>query len=145
MYHYTESGLRDVWLANGYEKRDSPYGKSVAIRDIEGLHRAICRRLIATRPRLTGAEFRFIRKELDLSQAGLARLLGNDAQSVALWERKGRIPMWADRFLRALYREETEGNARIRALVERLSQMDEIEPERLTLERTGRGWKAKAA
>lgn len=145
MFHYAESGLRDVWLANGYEKRATPYGKAVAIRDIEGLHRVICRRLIASRPRLTGAEFRFLRKELDLSQAGLARLLGNDAQSVAQWERKGKVPMWADRFLRALYREDAEGNVRIRALVERLNQLDQVEHERMTFERTGRGWKAKAA
>ena len=51
MYHYTESGMRDVWLANGYERRETSYGKSVAIRDVPGLHRAICRRLIATRPK----------------------------------------------------------------------------------------------
>lgn len=145
MYHYTESGLRGVWLANGYEERPTPYGKAVAIRDIEGLHRAICRRLIATRPRLSGAEFRFIRKELDLSQAGLAGILGNDPQSVALWERKGTVPMWADRFIRALYREESEGNAQIRALVQRLNRLDEAERERITFERTGRGWKAQAA
>jgi DNA-binding transcriptional regulator YiaG len=145
MYHYTESGLRSVWLANGYEERRTRYGKAVAIRDIEGLHRVICRRLIATRPRLSGAEFRFIRKELDLSQAGLARILGNDPQSIALWERKGRVPMWADRFVRALYREHAEGNAQIRALVRRLSRLEEAGSERITFERTGRGWKAQAA
>lgn len=82
---------------------------------------------------------------MDLSQAGLASLLGNDAQSVALWERKGRIPIWADRFVRALYPEDAEGNAQIRAMVERLNQLDQVEHERLTFERTGRGWKAKAA
>jgi DNA-binding transcriptional regulator YiaG len=145
MYHYTESGLRNIWLVNGVEERDTPYGKAVAIRDVKGLHHEICRRLIAYKPHLSGAEFRFIRKELDLSQAGLAEILGNDAQSIALWERKGRVPVWADRFIRALYREHADGNAKIVELVDRLKQIDEAEHERVTFERTGKGWKAKAA
>ena len=145
MHHYKESGLRDVWLANGFQERDSPYGKTIAIWDVEGLHRAICLRLIATKPRLSGAEFRFLRKDLDMSQVRLASILGNDAQSVALWERKGRVPVWADRFIRALYREVAEGNAQIIKLVDRLNEVDQAEHQRLTFERTGRGWKLKAA
>jgi DNA-binding transcriptional regulator YiaG len=145
MYQYKESGLRDVWLASGYERRSTPYGKAIAIRDVEGLHKAICLRLIAMKPRLSGAEFRFIRKELAMSQARFASLLGNDAQSVALWERHSRVPVWADRFIRALYREVAEGNAHIMKLVERLNEMGQAEQEKLTFERTGRGWKAMAA
>jgi DNA-binding transcriptional regulator YiaG len=145
MYHYKESGLRDVWLVNGYERRSTPYGQTIAIRDVEGLHRAICLRLIVMKPRLTGAEFRLIRKDLDMSQARLASFLGNDAQSVALWERHSRVPAWADRFIRALYREVAEGNAHIMKLVERLNEMDQAAHEKLTFESTGRGWKAKVA
>ena len=145
MYHYTDLGLQNVWLANGYEERETPYGKAIAIRDVKGLHHEICRRLIAYKAHFSGAEFRFIRKELDLSQVRLAEILGNDAQSVALWERRGRVPVWADRFIRALYREYADGNAKIVELVDRLKEVDQVEHERLTFERTGRGWKAKAA
>ena len=30
MYHYTDGGLRNVWLANGYEIKKTPYGEGVA-------------------------------------------------------------------------------------------------------------------
>ena len=30
-YHYTESGLRNVWLENGYTVRQTPYGETIAI------------------------------------------------------------------------------------------------------------------
>ncbi|MBX6323940.1 MAG: transcriptional regulator [Rhodospirillaceae bacterium] len=145
MYHYVDSGLPNIWLVNGYVERETPYGKAVAIRDVDGLHRAIGRWIVANRPRLTGAEFRFLRKEMGLSQGALARLMGNEEQSVSLWERRGRIPVWADRFLRALYREHVEGSAQIRALVGRLNELDEGEHERLTLRHARSGWKAAAS
>lgn len=145
MLHYTSCGLRNIWLSNGYDERDTPYGKASSIRDAEGLHRAIGRWLVANKPRLSGAEFRFLRKELGISQGALAQMLGNDEQSVSLWERRGQVPVWADRFLRALYRETTEGNAQIRAMVDRLVQLDQDEHERLTFQRARSGWRAKAA
>lgn len=145
MYHYTTCGLRNVWLANGYDERRTPYGKAIAVRDLEGLHRAIGSRLVVDKPRLSGAEFRFLRKELGLSQGALAQILGNDEQSVSLWERKGSVPVWADRFLRALYREATEGSAQIRAMVDRLIALEQDESERLTFQRGRSGWKAMAA
>ena len=148
MYHYTESGLRNVWLANGYRTHATDYGRGVSFDDLEGLHREIGRWLCAWRPRLTGAEFRFLRHELDLSQAALAGLLGNDAQSVALWEKgKVRVPAWADRLMRALYREHTEGNVRIRSLIETVAQLETKTraATRLEARDTRHGWKLKAA
>jgi DNA-binding transcriptional regulator YiaG len=95
IHHYTESGLRNVWLANGYKVLKTAYGQGVSFGNLEGLHREIGRWLCAYRPRLAGAEFRFLRHELDLSQAALAARRGNDAQSVALWENsKVRVPAW---------------------------------------------------
>lgn len=145
MYHYTESGLPNVWLANGYRPHGTPYGEAVEIDDVEGLHRSIAVRLVNEKPQLTGAEFRFLRKELDLSQARLAEYFGNDAQSVALWEKRGRVPKWADRFLRAIYREHAEGNAQIRDLVDRMADLDREGDQRALFEETDRGWMPKAA
>ena len=31
MYHYRECGLRNVWLANGFDEHDTPYGPGIAI------------------------------------------------------------------------------------------------------------------
>jgi DNA-binding transcriptional regulator YiaG len=145
MYHYTESGLNNVWLLNGYITHNTPYGKGVAIEHADDLHRVIALSLVNHKPRLSGGEFRFIRKELDMSQAALAHILGNDSQSIARWEKKGRVPRMAERFLRALYREHAQGNAGIRELVERLNQMAQKVEKRLVLEETPKGWEARAA
>lgn len=71
MYHYTESGLRNVWLKSGYVIRRTPYGKGVCIRDVAGPHRAISN-VIARKSSLTGAELQFLRKEMGMSQSGFA-------------------------------------------------------------------------
>ena len=146
MYHYQECGLSDVWLINGYRQHATPYGEAVLVEQVENLHRAIGLSLVSRKPHLSGAEFRFLRKELDLSQARLAaHYFGNDAQSVAIWEKRGRVPKWADRFLRALYREHAEGNAHIREIVDRLNELDQQEYQRQLFEETDHGWVAQAA
>jgi DNA-binding transcriptional regulator YiaG len=145
MFHYTSCGLRNVWLRNGYRTKRTSYGKAVAIEDIEGLHRAIARYVIAFNRHLSGAEFRYLRKELGLSQASLAELLGNEEQTVALWERRGRVPVTADRVLRALYREHADGNAKLWEMIERLNELEATRLTRVTFEETNRGWVIKEA
>lgn len=141
MYHYTECGLRNIWLANGYEEHDTPYGSGVSFHDVTGLHRAIGRAVIAKPGKLTGRELRFLRTEMGLSQAKLASILGNEAQTVALWEKRGNPPKMADRFVRALYREQSEGNAHIIEMIERLADTDadDVE-EQVTLRQGNSGW-----
>lgn len=145
MYHYTECGLNNVWLMNGYREYDTPFGKAVAIENAEGLHRTISLQLVNHKPRLSGGEFRFIRKELGLSQKALAGVLGNDAQSIARWEKSGRVPRMAERFLRALYRERDQGNAQIGELIQRINQLDRTAQKKMLFEDTGQGWESKAA
>jgi hypothetical protein len=36
LYHYRESGLRNVWLANGFRLSKSPYGETVAFENVDG-------------------------------------------------------------------------------------------------------------
>lgn len=31
MYHYTEGGLTNVWLSNGFREEDTPYERGVSI------------------------------------------------------------------------------------------------------------------
>lgn len=145
MLHYTSCGLQNVWLMNGYRKKRTPHGMAVAIENLEGLHRVIAKFLITYKPRLSGAELRFLRKELGLSQASLAQLLGNDAQTVSLWERGGRVPTTADRFLRALYRERADGNARLQEMIEQLNELERKEHRRVTFEETDSRWALKRA
>lgn len=145
MYHYTESGLQNVWLENGYQVHKTPYGSGVSIEDIDGLHRLIGR-MIARRPRLTGAELRFLRKELELSQRSLAELLGTSEQNVSLWERHGHIPKWGARLVKLLYIETLDGNVHVKRMIEQLNEQDDNKQSdelRFKTNRQGH-WKAAA-
>ena len=74
-YHYLESGLPYVWLEDGYTiEEDEVYGKLVSIEDVQGLHDAIGRFIIDERRTLIGAEFRFLRTELEWSQKQTASI-----------------------------------------------------------------------
>jgi putative transcriptional regulator len=105
MYHYRECGLRNVYLANGYREVATPYGRGIAVEDVHGLHNAIARELVNTKPALSGAEVRFIRKFLELTQTHLADLLGVEEQSVRRWEGLEELPRQADRSVRLVFRD----------------------------------------
>lgn len=125
MYHYTESGLRDVWLVNGYIEKDTAYGKVVSFVDVEGLHRAIGINLVTHKPRLTGAEVRFLRKEMNLSQNGLADILGVSESSVRAWEtHRSKIPKPSDRLLRVMYKGSVEKGSDIRNMLDKIAHLD---------------------
>lgn len=143
-YHYTESGLTNVWLANGYTIRKTKYGEGVSIHAVDGLHRAVAQAL-ANKPRLTGAEVRFLRKEMGLSQRGLGELLGVTDQAVALWERKGRLPKTADRLLRLIYIEHDKGNAPIRTTIQRINDMDSLDHSQIIAREDKGNWKTRLA
>ncbi len=144
-YHYLESGLRNIWLVNGFAVYETDYGRGISIDDVAGLHQVIAKRLIENKPHLSGGEFRFLRKELGLSQAKLGKLWGYDAQTVAIWEKRGRVPVIADRFIRVYYREVAEGNANIVGMIEHLNDLDVREDSRLFFEEQRGQWQAKAA
>jgi DNA-binding transcriptional regulator YiaG len=143
MYRYEDAGLRNVWLASGYTVKKTPYGAAVAIQDVEGLTGAICRALANKPGRLTGAEFRYLRLHLGLSQKALAKGLGNTEQAVALWEKKGRIPLWADKQVRLLMIAHADGNEPVRKALERLAVVDRLVGSRLVVEETRRGWRSR--
>jgi len=143
MYHYTDSGLQNVWLANGFKAREVDGGTAVAIVDLDGLHKAIGRNL-AHKGRLTGAEFRFLRKELDLSQRRAALLVGKSEEAVSKWERLGRVPESAIRLIQAIYLETIDGDISFRKLVEELAELDRAHQERIVFRDTKDGWREAA-
>ena len=143
MYHYTESGLRNVWLVNGYKTRTVDGHEAVAIHDVDQLHQVIGKSL-ADKPCLTGTELRFLRKEIGLSQTKLAELLGTTEQTVSLWERGRRMPKAYDRLVRAIYLESIEGNVKLQALIQRLIAPDQKDTGKIVLEDVGSGWRKAA-
>ena len=48
-FHYTMSGLEDVWLLNGFAIEHTCYSEGVRIEDADGLHRALARSMCPTR------------------------------------------------------------------------------------------------
>jgi len=109
---------------------------------MDGLHRAVGQSLTHEKKSLSGREFRFLRHELDLSQAGLAALLGADAQSVARWEKgSAKIPGAAERIMRAVYEEHIGGEQTISEPLHRFAELDETTEQELSFEDTDEGWR----
>ncbi|NBX05542.1 MAG: hypothetical protein EBR18_05485 [Betaproteobacteria bacterium] len=139
MYHYTDGGLRNVWLANGYEITQTPYGEGVSFHNLDGLTRSICMALSRKASPLTGAEFRYVRSAgMLLSQPALGNLIGVDGQSVARWEKTSKVPLWADKLVRLLYTAQVNGNEPIAKAVERIKTVERLIKQKIVV-RTSRG------
>ena len=127
-YHYTESGLDNVWLEDGYTFEDhKSYGPLISIMNPRGLHEAIGRWLAGQPRALNGAEFRYLRIELDMSQRTIADMLGATEQSVAKWEKARDKPVAnkaAERLLRLAYINYLDGKPEFSAIIDRLTQLD---------------------
>ena len=108
-----------------------------------GLHQVIGRH-IASKGHMTGAEFRFLRKELDFSQTRFGALLDVSEEAVSLWKRRGRIPKSACRWMQALYLESVNGNVRVKDLIEQLANLDREQHDKLVFEDTETGWREAA-
>lgn len=143
MHHYTESGLDNVYLENGYYEYETSYGKGISIEDTEGLHKAIGRWLVELPKPLNGAELRFLRLEMDTTQRHLAGVLNTTEQTLRLWEkhRKKSIQGIADRLLRALYSEFIGGDGSVRRSLERLAELDQLEQANGCFKQRNNRWK----
>lgn len=104
LYHYKECGLSNIWLKNGFIIEEIDGDMTVAIEDLDGLHRAIGTEICHHRF-ISGDEFRFLRRELDLSQSKLGEIIGVSENSIANWERNSSIPKSAISMLKGLYYE----------------------------------------
>ena len=144
MYHYTDGGLKNVWLQNGFELRSTPYGKGVAIHDVEGLSKVICLALVTKFNPLSGVELRYIRSGgMLLSQGGLGTMIGVDAQSVARWEKHGRLPKWADKMVRVLYLAHADGDQKVSAVVHRIATVERLINQKIVVrEVRNKGWRS---
>jgi putative transcriptional regulator len=143
-YHYTECGLDDVYLLNGYKRHQTPYGDGVAVENAAGLHKAIAEYICFNKATLNGKEIRFLRKLLDLTQAELAVWLACDQQSVARWEKgKTEVNGAADRLMRTLYLAHC-GGVDVPKLINTVAALDAKIEERQVFEFTSEEWKAAA-
>ena len=140
-FHYSNCGLDNVYLLNGFRRSNTPHGKVVHVEDIDGLHRAIGEYLVFEKLRLNGREFRFLRHELGLSQKMLGLMLGKNVQAIARWEKsQSKIDGAAERLLRILYAEKVDGNDGVKEMLECLSKLDDLIDGELSFEDTDEGW-----
>jgi len=148
-HHYTQCGLGNVFLRNGFEIVSTKYGDAIRIHNIDGLHGAIGMYLIREKKRLDGSEIRFLRHEMALSQNILGKLLDKSAQSVARWE-KGQTKMDgpADRLLRLLYESHATDRGRDDGIPELLAHLAELDDtdhfDEVEFEDTDLGWSRAA-
>lgn len=143
--HYTACGLDDVYLTSGYEIEETPYGNGVSVKKLEDLHKAIGLFLITNKKLFNGKEIRFLRHQMDLTQAELARLFGCDSQQVARYEKGDcRISASSDRLLRLLFREHLKQTIAVRELLSSVDEMDEPAASKMVFERSNSGWKKRA-
>ncbi len=149
MYHYTESGLPNVFLHGGVIMREIDGDEAVSIHDLAGLHKVIAHDIIRKSPTLTGDEVRFLRKEMDLTQSSFARIIGVSEDTVRNWER-ARVAVGGpeDRLIRGFYVEHVDSNGDLRQIVEDIARLNReiAEDERqMNFEENAEGlWQAAA-
>ena len=148
MLKYDDCGLRNIWLSNGFQYINvEGVGKCLEIKNLPALHSAIAHNQVRYKKRLSGAEIRFLRVEMGLSQKSLGDLVGVDEQTVSLWERIARKPaLSAERVLRLLYLEHADGKTKVADIVKKLSDTDRQadDANKHVYEATRTGWKAAA-
>jgi len=146
-YHYTLSGLDNIWLENGYTEHDTDYGPSISITDVDGLHLAISWDLIRKKGALLPKELRFLRKQADCSQKQLANLLCVSEQKIARAERGDQMhDVPTEAALRLLALELIlNDKSEIKSILERVnSQIDEDYQQRRLIVADDKRWKLAA-
>ena len=146
-YHYVDSGLDNVYLENGYTIHQTPYGEGVSIKDTDQLHKLIGKWLVDTAKRLNGAELRFLRLQMEMTQRNLAGFLGEEEQAVRRWEKYRTKPIRGsvDHLVRALYNEYVGGDGTVRSMVERLCELDQVEAPSVRIREDHDHWQVAAA
>lgn len=86
-YQYVESGLDNVFISGISPMIDDEGDEVVTIQHINVLHAEIARGIIESDGGINGAELRFLRTEMGLTQVALAELLSVDGQTVGRYER----------------------------------------------------------
>ena len=129
--HFTDCGLDNVYLVNGFHFGQTGNGEEVlVIQDLAGLHGAIARAVSSSPQQLDAKTFRFLRKHLDMAQRQIADMLGVSEESVSLWERARQpVPKYADLILRTMVKEKCSGNAELVRAIERYNELDRDEHE----------------
>lgn len=86
-YRYTAAGLDNVVLVGLPLCVDDEGDTCVTIPRINMLHKAIAAGIVTRVGGMSGAELKFLRTIMGLTQAELAKIVNRDAQTIGRWER----------------------------------------------------------
>lgn len=150
LFHYVQCGLDDVWLTSGVEVVETEYGKGFRIGHADELHEAIAKSIVNGARRLRGQEARFLRVLLNLSQEGMAKILGVDRATVIRWERTRERPLTVmqDISVRTTYASRATGDDFVLTVIKEMQDADEQahgEAYRQVFEASNQGWREKLA
>ena len=147
MFHYKTCGLDNIYLINGFSEIEYAGETAVSIHDLQGLHRVITHSLINKSENFCGMEFRFLRIELDLSQAALGEIFGVSDQAIAKWEKEqSGIPKSAELLIRAYADDKLlTGRGNVAELIEKLASLDQNGVDKLEFQETDQGWEPAIA
>lgn len=102
LYHYTESGLSNVWLDGIEITIDDDGDECISIPHINKLHRAIAETIVKKHGSMSGEEMAFLRSYMEETQEQFARRLGYKRLQVSRWEKGDKIPQAIDMLVRAI-------------------------------------------
>jgi transcriptional regulator with XRE-family HTH domain len=86
-YRYTECGLDNVAIEGINVLVDDGDAKSITIPNINGLHRCIAHGIVSKKSGITGKELRYLRTEMGMTQAELAKVVHREPLTISRWER----------------------------------------------------------
>ena len=147
LYHYTDCGLNNIYLVNGFNTIKTDYGNAVSINNMDGLHKSIGLLLISSVRDLSGDEIRFLRHEMLMSQKTLSSLLGVGEQEIRRWENgKIKMPKPSESLLRLLYKEHAnDRSGKIASILKNISSLEEqINEMQFVFKNSKNEWKAAA-
>mgnify|MGYP000358164378 CR=1 FL=1 len=128
MYHYTECGLSNIYLLNGFVVECVDGEEYTSIDDMGGLHKAIAQIIADNSRPLSCDEFKFLRVALNVSQKTLGHRFGVNEQTVARYEKgQTQIPWPTDAALRSLYMEMQEQNNPVGYFLELIADAEACE------------------
>ena len=103
-YHYTESGLSNVYLSNVCVYRCDCGEFFPSIPAVIKLNETIGRSIVKKKGGLTGEEIKYLRKNIGLSAKKFAEYLGVNQSTLSRWENeKQTIDKSNDRVVRMIY------------------------------------------
>ena len=143
--HYTQCGLDNIYLVNGFQQREAAGEVYTAVKDVEDLHASIAL-CLARKKVLSGQEIRFLRKHLEYTQKDLGDHLGVSDQSIARYEKdRGAMDASADGLFRLLVIGKALGCVDVHAELEKLRLEDDEASDTLLMGRDHDEWRPAAA